>query len=49
MSGGVRTWFKVRFIAGFFVIVPVVVTAWVLWLFYSEIDGFLSPVYEQIL
>ena len=49
MGGGIRTWFKVRFITGFFVIVPVVVTAWVLWLFYSEIDGFLSPLYEQIL
>jgi uncharacterized membrane protein len=47
--GGIRSWFKVRFITGFFVTVPLVVTAWVLWLFYSEVDGFLSPVYEQIL
>jgi uncharacterized membrane protein len=46
---GVRGWFKVRFIAGFFVTVPVVVTAYVLWIFYSEIDSFLSPVFEQIL
>ena len=45
----VRSWFKVRFITGFFVTVPVVVTAWVLWLFYSEIDGFMSPIYEQTL
>lgn len=49
MAGRVRSWFKVRFIAGFFVTVPVVVTAWVLWLFYREVDGFLSPVYEQML
>jgi uncharacterized membrane protein len=49
MAGrGVRGWFKVRFITGFFVTVPVVVTAYVLWIFYSEIDGFLSPVFEQI-
>src|SRR5262245_23692931 len=46
---GVRGWFKVRFITGFFVTVPVVVTAYVLWIFYSEIDNFLSPVFEQLL
>jgi uncharacterized membrane protein len=50
MAGrGVRGWFKVRFITGFFVTVPVVVTAYVLWIFYSEVDGFLSPLFEQIL
>ena len=49
MAGRVQSWFKVRFIAGFFVTVPVVVTAWVLWLFYREVDGFLSPVYERML
>jgi uncharacterized membrane protein len=49
MSGPVRSWFKVRFIAGFFVTVPVVLTVWVLWAFYREVDGFLSPVYEQVL
>ena len=49
MAGRVRSWFKVRFIAGFFVTVPVVLTAYVLWIFYREVDGFLSPVYERIL
>lgn len=49
MRHGVRSWFKVRFITGFFVTVPVVLTAYVLWIFYREVDGFLSPVYEQIL
>lgn len=44
----VKSWFKVRFIAGFFVTVPVVVTAYVLWIFYREVDGVLSPVYEQM-
>jgi uncharacterized membrane protein len=49
MPRRIQSWFKVRFITGFFVTVPVVVTAYVLWIFYHEVDGFLSPVYEQIL
>jgi uncharacterized membrane protein len=49
MEGRLRSWFKVRFITGFFVTVPVVLTAYVLWIFYREVDGLLSPVYEQIL
>lgn len=49
MAGGVQSWFRVRFITGFFVTVPIVLTAYVLWIFYSHVDGFLSPVYEQIL
>jgi uncharacterized membrane protein len=49
MTGKVQSWFKVRFITGFFVTVPVVVTAYVLWVFYREIDDLLSPVYEQII
>ena len=49
MKSRVRSWFKVRFITGFFVTVPVVLTAYVLWIFYREVDGLLSPVYEQIL
>jgi uncharacterized membrane protein len=49
MRRGVQSWFKVRFITGFFVTVPVVLTAYVLWIFYREVDGVLSPVYEQIL
>jgi uncharacterized membrane protein len=48
MEGKLRSWFKVRFITGFFVTVPVVLTAYVLWIFYREVDGLLSPVYEQI-
>ena len=49
MSSPVRSWFKVRFLTGFFVTVPVVVTVWVFWKFYSEVDGVLAPVYEQVL
>jgi uncharacterized membrane protein len=49
MGGRVRGWFKLRFITGFFVTVPIVLTAYVLWIFYREVDGVLSPVYEQAL
>jgi uncharacterized membrane protein len=49
MEGKLRSWFKVRFLTGFFVTVPVVLTSYVLWIFYREVDGLLSPVYEQIL
>ncbi|MBI3456476.1 MAG: DUF502 domain-containing protein [Candidatus Rokubacteria bacterium] len=48
MSPKMQSWFKVRFITGFFVTVPVVLTAYVLWIFYREVDGLLSPVYEQL-
>jgi len=43
-----RNWFKARFIAGFFFTVPVIFTAWLLWVFWSRIDDFFSPVYEGI-
>jgi len=49
VSSPVRSWFKVRFITGFFVTGPIVITVWVLWLFYSEVDGVLAPVYEHVL
>jgi uncharacterized membrane protein len=49
VSGRVQSWFKVRFITGFFVTVPIVLTMWVLWLFYAEVDGVLAPVYETTL
>ena len=49
MAGQVRYWFKVRFIAGFFVTVPIVLSGYVLWIFYREVDGLLAPVYEQTL
>ena len=49
MQGQIRSWFKVRFFTGFFVTLPVVLTAWVFWLFYSSVDDFMSPLYEQFL
>jgi uncharacterized membrane protein len=44
----VRNWLKVRFIAGFFVTVPAIATAWLLYVFWDAIDGFFSPGYERI-
>lgn len=49
MRGEIRSWFKVRFLTGFFVTVPVVLTAWVLWIFYASVDDFMSPLYEHLL
>jgi uncharacterized membrane protein len=49
VRGKIRSWFKVRFITGFFVTVPVVLTAWVLWVFYAFVDDFMAPLYEQFL
>src|SRR6266851_4766893 len=49
MSGPFRTWFKVRFIAGFFVTVPVFLTAWLLWIFWSRIDDVFAPMYQKML
>jgi uncharacterized membrane protein len=48
MSGRLRNWFKVRFIAGFFVTLPVFATAWILWIFWSRIDDFFEPMYERL-
>ena len=44
-----RNWLKVRFIAGFFVTVPVFLTAWLLWIFWSRIDDVFAPMYEKML
>ncbi len=48
MVGGVRNWFKVRFLTGFFVTVPAIATAWLLYIFWDKIDDFFSPGYEKI-
>ena len=49
MSGQIQSWFKVRFFTGVFVTLPVVLTAWVFWLFYASVDGFMAPLYEHLL
>jgi uncharacterized membrane protein len=48
MPGPVSNWLKVRFITGFFVTVPAVATSWLLYVFWDNIDGFFSPIYERI-
>ncbi|MFQ5830079.1 MAG: DUF502 domain-containing protein [Candidatus Methylomirabilia bacterium] len=48
MPGKVRNWFKVRLIAGFFVTVPAIATAWLLYVFSATVDDFFSPVYQQL-
>lgn len=48
MRGRVKNWFKVRLITGFFVTVPVIATAWLLYVFSATVDDFFSPVYQQL-
>ncbi|HEV2054885.1 MAG TPA: DUF502 domain-containing protein [Methylomirabilota bacterium] len=48
MAGPVRNWFKVRFITGFFVTVPAIASAWLLYVFWDFIDTFFSPGYERV-
>ncbi len=48
MGGRVKNWFKVRLIAGFFVTIPAVATAWLLWVFWSRIDDIFAPMYAQM-
>lgn len=43
-----RSWFKVRFLTGFFVTIPIVITAYVLWFFFIRIDEIFSPFYEGL-
>ena len=45
---GVKNWFKVRFVAGIFVTLPIFVTCWILWIFWSKIDDFFAPMYFQL-
>ena len=49
MPGQIQSWFKVRFFTGVFVTLPVVLTAWVFWLFYASVDDFMAPLYEHLL
>jgi uncharacterized membrane protein len=48
VSARLKNWLKVRFLAGFFVTVPIFLTAWLLWIFWSRIDDLLAPMYERI-
>ena len=42
-----RNWLKVRMITGFFVTIPAIATAWILWVFWSRIDDIFGPMYER--
>src|SRR5919108_5639388 len=44
-----KNWLKIRLIAGFFVTVPAVATAWILYAFWSWIDDRFAPIYERML
>jgi uncharacterized membrane protein len=48
MSASVQTWLKVRLIAGFFVTVPAVATAWILWIFWARVDDIFAPLYDRL-
>src|SRR5213080_4181401 len=48
MSSRVKNWFKVRFVTGFFFTVPVFLTAWLLWIFWSRIDDVFAPMYDKL-
>src|SRR2546421_12557619 len=48
MSSRVKNWFKVRFITGFFFTVPVFLTAWLLWIFWSRIDDVFAPMFDKM-
>jgi uncharacterized membrane protein len=43
-----KNWLKGRLITGFFVTVPAVLTAWILWVFWNGIDDVFKPMYERI-
>jgi uncharacterized membrane protein len=48
MQWSLRNWLKVRFLTGFFVTVPAIATAWLLYVFWAAIDEFFSPGYQHV-
>lgn len=47
MVGRLKRSLKLTFIAGFFVLIPVIISVYVIWRFYSFLDGVVSPLYKQ--
>ncbi|HEY7649212.1 MAG TPA: DUF502 domain-containing protein [Methylomirabilota bacterium] len=43
-----KNWLKGRLITGFFVTVPAVLTAWILWVFWNGIDDIFKPMYQRM-
>jgi uncharacterized membrane protein len=48
MSAGMKNWLQGRLITGFFVTVPAVVTAWILYIFWTGIDDLFKPMYQRL-
>jgi len=44
-----KTTIRVKFLAGFFVLLPIVITLYFAWEFFNFVDGFFSPLYAQIM
>jgi uncharacterized membrane protein len=49
MSTSIRTTFKRRFLAGIFVLIPLFITGYILWLFFIFLDRLLAPLYFKML
>lgn len=49
MTVSIRAMLKRRFLAGIFVLVPLILTFFILWLFFVFIDDLLAPLYFKIL
>ena len=49
MPTSIGTTFKRRFLAGIFVLIPLIITFFILWWFFIFIDGLLQPLYFKIL
>ncbi len=49
MNTSIRTTLKRRFLAGIFVLIPLIITFFILWWFFVFIDGLLEPLYFKIL
>ena len=48
MASRLRNWLKARFITGFFFTVPVFLTTWLLWIFWSRIDDVFAPMFDKM-
>ena len=49
MNTSIRTTLKRRFLAGIFVLIPLIITFFILWWFFVFIDGLLEPLYFKVL
>jgi len=47
--GSLKASIKTTFIAGLVVIIPILVTIFVIWWAFDLVDGFLAPIYDRML